>query len=134
MQHHKQRDVATQHNMVNTMTKKQNATNALLETIRDMKNNGSSRDESVGYLMMQHAFKYDDARKLCVEVYGANGRGSADHSRAVEILIAGKMSGSTNKQIIADLCDALSWRESTAATLLAYHSYMVEYAKQIANS
>lgn len=110
---------------------KKSATNALLTTIREMKDNGSTRDESAGYLMSQHGFKYDDARKLCVEVYGANGRGSADHAKAVSILIRGKENGRTNKEIIAELCDELSWKESTAATLLAYHSYMVEYAKQV---
>jgi len=112
-------------------TSKATATKALIETVREMKNNGSSRDESVGYLMMQHAFKYDDARKLCIEVYGANGRGSADHATAVSILIVGKENGRTNKEIIAELCATLSWKESTAATLLAYHSYMVEYARQV---
>jgi len=112
-------------------TSKSTATKALIETVREMKNNGSSRDESVGYLMMQHSFKYDDARKLCIEVYGANGRGSADHATAVSILIVGKENGRTNKEIIAELCEVLSWKESTAATLLAYHSYMVEYAKQV---
>ena len=113
-------------------TSKSTATKALIETVREMKNNGSSRDESVGYLMMQHGFKYDDARKLCIEVYGANGRGSADHATAVNILIRAKADNMTNKEIVAELCDRLAWKESTAATLLAYYSYMVEYAKQIA--
>lgn len=110
---------------------KASATNSLLETIRAKKDVGATRDEAVGYLMLEHGFKYDDARKFCIQVYGANGRGSADHATAVSILIVGKENGRTNKEIIAELCEVLSWKESTAATLLAYHSYMVEYAKQV---
>lgn len=112
-------------------TSKKSATAALLDIIREKKNIGATRDEAIGYLMAEHAFKYEDARKLCIEVYGANGRGSADHATAVSILIVGKENGRTNKEIIAELCGVLSWKESTAATLLAYHSYMVEYAKQV---
>lgn len=113
-------------------SKKSVLTNAeLVASLRAQKDCGATRDQAIGYLMAEQNFKYDDARKLCIEVYGANGRGSADHATAVSILIVGKENGRTNKEIIAELCGTLSWKESTAATLLAYHPYMVEYAKQV---
>jgi len=110
------------------MTKKVNYTVEL----NNMKNDGKTRAQCAGWLAYM-GVTTDDAKLLLADVFG-NSRGNADHARAVEILIAGKSSGLTNKEIIAQLCDALSWRESTAATLLAYYSYMIEYAKQIANS
>jgi len=122
-----QTQTASDTNMTNEST---TLSNEIINELTAMRDDGATRTQAIGYLAYKRVASKLHARYI-MHVFGdSDTRAKADHATAIAVLIAGKRSEKTNKQIIADLCEALDWQASTAATLLSYYSYMLEYERQ----